>query len=256
MAEFLGLEGKLGVKAGKLGGSEMQRVAIGRTLVTRPSILLLDEPLSNLEAEVRLSTRQELRRLSSELGLTIIYVTHDQVEALSLADKLAIMSHGRIVESGPTAEIVERPANVQVARFLGVPPMNVLGGYFHESGGGIMFRHETADLRLPLESLPPGVKTGDASFHHLGVRPEDLRLSTGPEPLFEGVVAGLEHRGFDQVVTVAGRGAELKALSRGTAPDWGERVSLDAQARDLFLFDRRGQLMSAGLAGQEAGRPR
>lgn len=265
MAEFLNLDKKLDVKASKLSGSELQRVAIGRTLVTRPSILLLDEPLSNLEPEARLAMRQELRRLRSELGLTIIYVTHDQVEALSLADRLAIMSYGRLLEVEKTSVIIEKPSHIQVAGFLGSPPMNIIGGYFHDAGGYPAFRHESADFRLPIKKLPDAVKPGGANYYHLGVRPEDLSLcdnlsgqndkaardsnanQAGQPPFYTGVVTGLEHRGFDHVITVAGKGPEIKALAPGAFPDWGESASLKVDAEKLFLFDRRGVLMTAGL---------
>jgi multiple sugar transport system ATP-binding protein len=247
MAEFLDLTGKLSVKAGRLSGSELQRVAIGRTLVTKPKILLLDEPLSNLEPEARLIMRQELRRLSSELGLTIVYVTHDQVEALSLADRLAIMSYGSLVEVERTSVIIERPSHVQVANFLGSPPMNVIGGFFHQREGYPAFRHEGADFRLPLKSLPNLVKPGDANYYHLGARPEDLKLTDSPEPFYRGLVTGLEPRGFDTVVTVGGKGPDMKVICRGKAPGWGEAASLSADPAKLFVFDRRGRLMAAGL---------
>jgi multiple sugar transport system ATP-binding protein len=248
MADFLDLSDKLEVKASKLSGSELQRVAIGRTLVTEPSILLLDEPLSNLEPEARLSMRQELRRLRNEMGLTIIYVTHDQVEALSLADRLAIMSYGRLIEAEKTSVIVERPSHVQVAGFLGSPPMNVVGGHFLYRDGFIAFRHESADFRLPLLSLPDFVKIGGAHYYYLGVRPEDLKLTGEPSPFYQGVVTGLEHRGFDHVVTVAGKGPEMKALAPGAVPGWGEKAGLSTTADKLFLFDRRGILIEAGLS--------
>jgi multiple sugar transport system ATP-binding protein len=245
MAEFLGLEDQLGVKAGRLGGSELQRVAIGRTLVTDPKILLLDEPLSNLEPEARLAMRQELRRLRSELGLTIVYVTHDQVEALSLADRLAIMAFGRLLEAGPTEAVLERPGLIEVAAFLGSPPMNVIGGFFHELPGGPVFRHDGADLALPMAALPALAKSG--RYYHLGVRPEDLRLDEGPEPFHRGVVSAIEPRGFDCVATISGKGLALKALTGPGRLDWGRPAAVATTADKLFLFDNRGRLMAAGL---------
>ena len=258
MAEFLALSGKLDTKASRLSGSELQRVAIGRTLVTKPKILLLDEPLSNLEPEARLSMRQELRRLRSELGLTIVYVTHDQVEALSLADRLAIMSLGRLLEVERTQVIIERPKSVQTAAFLGSPPMNVLGGHFHETGGWPAFRHEATDLRLPLEKLPDFVMAGQANYYHLGVRPEDLHLcEPGDGAFYQGLVTGVEPRGFDRVLTLAAqgdggagrKGPELKCLSPAKGPSWGDQAAVSASADKLFLFDRRGQLMASRLEG-------
>src|SRR5229473_3764380 len=132
---------RLDASARDLGGSELQRVAIGRTLVTRPSILLLDEPLSNLEAAARLATRKELRRLQKEIGLTIVYVTHDQIEALSLADRIAVMNAGKIRQIEQTSVICERPEHVFVAGFLGSPPMNLVRGRLCARADGTAFEH-------------------------------------------------------------------------------------------------------------------
>ncbi|MDR2142217.1 MAG: ABC transporter ATP-binding protein [Deltaproteobacteria bacterium] len=252
-AEFIGLGNKLEAKARSLSGSELQRVAIGRTLVTQPSILLLDEPLSNLEPEARLSMRQELRRLRQELGLTIIYVTHDQVEALSLADRLAIMNFGRLIEVERTAVMLERPSAIQVAQFLGNPPMNILQGYYREGeadgGGGLFFRQGKVDFKLPTKRPPDEVKLGGNQFYYLGVRPEDLRLTEGPDYFVQGVVTGLERRGFDCVANITVDDLEIKALFVEPVPAWGETVSLSAPADKFFLYDRRGQLLTVGLPG-------
>ncbi|MDR1872549.1 MAG: ABC transporter ATP-binding protein [Deltaproteobacteria bacterium] len=246
-ASFLGLTPILDVKASRLSGSELQRVALGRTLVTRPSILLLDEPLSNLEPEARLATRQELRRLRQELGLTIIYVTHDQVEALSLADRLAIMSFGRILQVEKTSVILEKPKLVQVAQFLGSPPMNIFQGFFHQDNGYLAFRQGAVDLRLPFKSLSPKVELGSARFYHLGLRPEDLDFTEESEPFFRGQVSGLENRGFDSVVSLANGNLEMKALDPQNVFTWGETVAVKAKAESFFLFDKSGRLMEGQL---------
>ena len=128
IAELIDMTDRLGARVKDLGNSELQRVAIGRTLVTKPEILLLDEPLSNLETAARLAMRRELRRLQNEIGLTIIYVTHDQIEALSLADRIAVMRTGKILQVEKTSVICDRPEHVFVAGFLGSPPMNLLRG--------------------------------------------------------------------------------------------------------------------------------
>jgi multiple sugar transport system ATP-binding protein len=248
-ASFLGLTDILDVKASRLSGSELQRVALGRTLVTRPSILLLDEPLSNLEPEARLATRQELRRLRQELGLTIIYVTHDQVEALSLADRLAIMSFGRVLQVERTSVILEKPKLVQVAQFLGAPPMNIFKGFFHWDNGFLAFRQGAVDLRLPFLILSEAVKVGSANFYHLGVRPEDLYFTDEPNPFFRGQVSGLENRGFDSVVSLTNGELEIKALDLQNARTWGETASLKAKASGFFLFDKSGQLLEGDLFG-------
>ncbi|MDR0548738.1 MAG: ABC transporter ATP-binding protein [Deltaproteobacteria bacterium] len=245
-AEFLGLTAKLNVKARYLSGSELQRVAIGRTLATKPSILLLDEPLSNLEPEARLAMRQELRRLRQELGLTIVYVTHDQVEALSLADRLAIMSYGRLIQVEKTAVMLEKPQKIQVAQFLGDPPMNVFSGFFHLEGGPA-FRVGAVDFRLPLASAPAGVKVGSANYYYLGVRPEDLSFTTQDKALFTGQVTGLESRGYDCVVNLSQKDLEIKALAIDPIPDWDETAYLSAPKDKFFVFDGSGELLTMGL---------
>ena len=166
VAELLGMTDKLDASVRELGGSELQRVAIGRTLVTKPDILLLDEPLSNLEAEARLAMRRELRRLQSEIGLTIIYVTHDQVEALSLADRIAVMNAGRILQVEETSVIFDRPDHTFVAGFLGSPPMNLLRGKFSAGEDGVRFSKAGFSLAMGRgESAPTG-------YYTMGIRPE------------------------------------------------------------------------------------
>ncbi|MDR1546454.1 MAG: ABC transporter ATP-binding protein [Deltaproteobacteria bacterium] len=241
-AKLLGLEAKLDVKASRLGGSELQRVAIGRTLVAEPSLLLLDEPLSNLEAEARLAMRQELRRLRQELGLTIVYVTHDQVEALSLADRVAIMHCGRLIETEKTSVVVERPQTVLVAQFLGAPPMNVLSGFFHEISGRLALRQGGADFFLPPGRLPAEVKLGGGRHYFCGARPEDLHLTSPEKALFSGAAAGLERRGGDSVLDVVSGAVELKVVvAPSTNLDLGSPVHLTVDREQIHLFDSSGR---------------
>ena len=125
--------------------------------------------------------------------------------------------------------------------------MNIVGGYFHETLGFPAFRHEATDFRLPIKSLPENVKPGSANYYHLGVRPEDLALTDKPDPFCQGVVTGLEHRGFDHVVTIAGKGPEIKVIAEGAVPDWGDVAGAEVLSEKIFLFDRRGILMTTGL---------
>ncbi|SVC06537.1 uncharacterized protein METZ01_LOCUS259391, partial [marine metagenome] len=135
VSEFLSLGHQLDRKPSELGASELQRVAIGRTLVTNPEILLLDEPLSNLEASMRNQMRRELRRIQGETGQTIIYVTHDQIEALSLAHQIAVMNFGTLQQYDTAHNVYEYPANRFVGSFLGNPPMNFIKGELAEDSG-------------------------------------------------------------------------------------------------------------------------
>ncbi len=170
-AEMLDLGKWLDKKPRELSGGQQQRVAIGRALVRRPKVLLMDEPLSNLDAKLRNRMRFELRRLHEAHGTTTLYVTHDQVEAMTLADRVAILSEGRLQQSAKPLEAYHRPANSFVASFLGTPAMNLIEG---AAANGVF---TAGQLRF---TLPPHLaqRTGPGIF---GVRPEDLRVADGPE---------------------------------------------------------------------------
>ncbi|MDR2124605.1 MAG: ABC transporter ATP-binding protein [Desulfovibrio sp.] len=212
-AEFLSLTDCLDVRAGRLSGSEQQRVAIGRTLVTKPALLLLDEPLSNLEASARPAVRQELRRLQQELRLSIIYVTHDQTEALSLADRVAIMHHGKIIQEEQTLQIMQYPGHVRVAQFLGSPPMNILRGRLADAGGGVKFTHAAFAVLFPACALPAGIRErGPDKQYALGFRAEDLVLVPPEQGLWQGEILGVEIRGGDAVVNLNSHGSPLQCV--------------------------------------------
>jgi multiple sugar transport system ATP-binding protein len=231
VAELLGLTSILKSRARDLGGSELQRVAIGRTLVTRPAILLLDEPLSNLEAATRLATRKELRRLQKDVGLTIIYVTHDQVEALSLADRIAVMSAGKIKQIERAALICSKPDNVFVAGFMGSPPMNLLRGHLVRSGRDVVFRKDEFSIIVPQPAEIP-----DAPVV-LGIRPEEVRLGPAVSAGLAAEVLLVESRGADAVVTFLVGGQTLKAIvDARSKPREGSEATMTIDQGALVLF--------------------
>jgi multiple sugar transport system ATP-binding protein len=242
VAELLGLTGMLDASARDLGSSELQRVAIGRTLVTRPSLLLLDEPLSNLEAATRLATRKELRRLQKEIGLTIVYVTHDQIEALSLADRVAVMNAGKIKQVEKASLICQQPDNLFVAGFMGSPPMNLLRGRLVGNGAGLTFVKGGFSL-----DLPRGVTPGEGHERLpaiLGVRPEDIRLASSGKGLVAARVVLVEPRGSDAVLTVESGRQTMKVIVPSLGrPAEGAEVRLYIDPSSLVLFsgesDRR-----------------
>lgn len=235
VAELLGMEGSLKRSAAELGGSELQRLAIGRTLVTRPALLLLDEPLSNLEASARLSMRRELRRLQSETGLTIIYVTHDQIEALSLADRIAVMNAGKLQQVERTALICEQPAHVFVAGFLGSPPMNLLRGEIIADGSDACFRRDGILISLPPESTAEGASAG--SQITLGVRPESLKLTGVGRATISGKVVIVEPRGPEAVVSVEVGPSVVKAVVPSSQrPREGSPIDLFADPSSFVFF--------------------
>src|SRR5437762_7964114 len=170
-AEILQLDGLLQRKPRQLSGGQRQRVAMGRAIVRDPKVFLFDEPLSNLDAQLRVQMRVEIKRLQQELGTTSLYVTHDQVEAMTLADRLIVMNAGNVDQIGPPLDLYERPATTFVARFIGSPAMNLLPGEFRDGGVAI------GEIRLTL-----GGQQGEAGRPvTVGLRPEHLDLaSDGP----------------------------------------------------------------------------
>ncbi len=222
----------LKVRATQLGGSELQRVAIGRTLVTRPALLLLDEPLSNLETEMRSTMRRELRRLQKEIGLTIIYVTHDQIEALSLAQQIAVMSNGKLRQCDRTHVVYEQPAHTFVAGFIGEPPMNLINGTVSTSDAKTEF--VAGQLRLAIGGRP----ALDRPRVVLGVRPDAIRVTAPSPERPEAIIRRVEPRGGEAVVVADLDGTRLEAVvPTRSCPAEGARVSLDFDLERLALFD-------------------
>src|SRR4051794_28900413 len=167
-ARVLDLTPLLDRRPGQLSGGQAQRVALGRALVREPQVFLMDEPLSNLDAKLRTQTRGEIRRLQQEVRTTTVYVTHDQVEAMTMGDRIAVMNHGRLEQVGTPEELYERPANRFVAGFIGSPAMSFLDAAVSSDGnGGVRGRADGVDVRLPRADLPPAVT--------LRVRPEHAR---------------------------------------------------------------------------------
>jgi sn-glycerol 3-phosphate transport system ATP-binding protein len=207
-ADLLGLGALTGRKPSQLSGGQQQRVALGRAIIARQPVCLMDEPLSNLDAQLRAEMRQEIRALQRALGITMVYVTHDQVEAMSMADRVILLNHGRIEQNGTPVELYEAPANAFVARFIGTPPMNLLPLVAAEGGAVIE------------GTSGPVVAPRDHAGGMLGVRPEHIRLAHG-----RGIAApvdGVEYLGGDSLVAcrigrtpIAVRVAGSTALMRG-----------------------------------------
>lgn len=233
-AELLDMTDKLDARAKDLGGSELQRVAIGRTLVTKPEILLLDEPLSNLEAAARLAMRKELRRLQSEIGLTIIYVTHDQVEAFSLADRIAVMNGGKILQCEQTSVICQQPGHLFVADFLGTPPMNLIRGCFAPDQGKNRFENKTFKLAIGSvfgNSIPQGQYT-------LGIRPESIKLTEPQQAEVQGRILLSELMGAETIITVETMATQLKVVAPSTSKfEEGKQIGLSFSPESFVYFD-------------------
>lgn len=197
--------------ATRLSGGEMQRVAIGRAIVRRPRLFLMDEPLTNLDAKLREALRVELVSLRRSLGVPMIFVTHDPLEALSMADRIIVLSEGRVLQEGPPAEVYRNPVSPVVARQLGQPPINLVDVTGSSDGW------RTTDGTLV---LPASVSVGERAV--IGVRPESVALSGGATP---GVVRVVEHTGPALIVVVEWAGMEIRALvSKSSTLSPGETV--------------------------------
>ncbi|HEV2148060.1 MAG TPA: ABC transporter ATP-binding protein [Longimicrobiaceae bacterium] len=215
VAESLGIAALLDRRPAQLSGGQRQRVALGRALVREPQAFLLDEPLSNLDARLRVETRAELSRLHRRLGATMVYVTHDQVEAMTLGDRVAVLRDGVLQQVAPPMTLYRRPANRFVAEFIGSPTMNLFDGTLVREGGECVFRG--ADFALPVPCADGGA--GRAAV--LGVRPHELEIGGGAGTL-RAEVAVVEPMGSEQAVhLLTASGARVVAV---TAPDLPLRV--------------------------------
>jgi ABC-type sugar transport system ATPase subunit len=245
-ATLLGLEPLLERLPWQLSGGQRQRVALGRALVRQPAVFLLDEPLSNLDAQLRLEMRRELRALQRRRPTTMIYVTHDQTEAMCLGDRIAVMLQGTIQQIGGPMEVYERPQNRFVARAVGSPPMNLVGGRIRARGADACFESDSGGLRIaPLTSF----KGEDGKRVELGVRPEDVRLHAAARvgAVAQAVVSDVEPCGDHTLVSVVVDGSPSKQgdtnepLTCRTAPRTnvrvGDRVALTIDTERIHAFD-------------------
>ncbi len=228
VAERLGLTELLDRKPKEMSGGQRQRVAMGRAIVRKPRVFLFDEPLSNLDAKLRLQMRVEVGRLHQSLGATTLYVTHDQVEAMTLADRICLLKDGVVQQLGPPLTLFHEPANLFVATFIGSPPMNLLNVSIEEA------RLKGEGFSLP---IPKGLEPKGAL--RLGIRPQHLRLSeAGPENLSVQVEV-VEPQGYETFVYCRYQGEHLGALvgEGEPCPKPGETVHLSFNPQSLHLFD-------------------
>ena len=236
--------GTLRRRPGQLSGGQQQRVALARAIGVHPAVFLFDEPLSNLDARLRLEARTFLKRLQRELAITTVYVTHDQGEALALADRMAVMELGRIRQIGSPAEFFQRPANLFAASFIGSTPMNLLDGRIDDGG----VRVGPYRLSIP-ESARDAVSGGDEVV--FGARPEYVGLaSSDGGDTIGGTVAILENLGTHYLVSVeADEGVTLQAtVAEGSEPKIGERVWVRPDMRRALLYRKADGELIGGSA--------
>ncbi|MEZ2132121.1 MULTISPECIES: ABC transporter ATP-binding protein [unclassified Sinorhizobium] len=221
-AEILGLTDYLSRRPAALSGGQRQRVAIGRAMVRNPSAFLFDEPLSNLDAQLRAQMRIEIKRLHQRLGTTIVYVTHDQIEAMTMADRIVVMRDGRILQSGTPMDIYENPVDIFTARFIGSPSMNLVPG---------MWNGTRAEI-------------GQNREHMIGVRPHDLVIDGVADGglSLSGIATVVEPLGAETLVHFDVAGTSVIATAPGKMiPSIGSEVRAHAAPGSLYIFDARSE---------------
>ena len=235
-AETLGLVSMLERRPSELSGGQRQRVAVGRAVVRSPSVFLMDEPLSNLDAALRVRTRTEIRRLQRELGITSIFVTHDQEEAMVLSDRIAVIRGGELQQLGPPMEVYRDPSNLFVASFIGSPAMNMLDAMVSLTGAGMVARVAEQSIRLP-RSVLRSEWTGERRAL-LGLRPTDLGVVAPEAAELRGRVFLVEPVGPFAYVDCDLEGWSIKAtVDPDLAPAIGDVVGLSITAARACLFD-------------------
>ena len=233
-AQMLQIETLLDRRPAELSGGQRQRVAMGRAIVRRPSAFLFDEPLSNLDAKLRVEMRTEIKRLHGLLGRTTIYVTHDQVEALTLADRVVILKDGRILQEGPPLTLYEQPATRFVAEFIGSPQMNIFEGVVRKSVGGIFV--DIDGIQLPFARID----AEDGQVVHLGARPEAICPCSPETADIVTNVEVFEPLGSDTMASVRIAGAmAVVRLSPEDPVARGMALSLKFDRRKLHLFNAK-----------------
>lgn len=234
VAGFLGLTPLLDRRPGQLSGGQRQRVALGRAIVRNPAVYLMDEPLSNLDAALRVSTRSEIKQLQQQLGTTTIFVTHDQEEAMVLSDRIAIMNSGVLQQFDVPKVIYSLPANIFVAGFIGSPKMNLIQGSIAMSDGVLKF--VGTDTAISVD-LPANVAAGMAEQMTLGIRPEHIRLERKADVRLRGVITLVEPVGSITYVDVK-VGSTIIKVSTNPEEDFqdNESVSVEFPAGRILFF--------------------
>jgi multiple sugar transport system ATP-binding protein len=239
--EGLGLSALMERRPGELSGGQQQRVALARAMACQPSVFLLDEPLSNLDARLRLEARTFLKRLQKDLGVTTVFVTHDQSEALAMADQIAVMEAGRIRQLGTPSEIFRRPANTFVANFIGSTPMNMLPGKL--VGGSLQVGSLEGVDAVAAGWAGQGVADGEVT---VAFRPEYARVDGKGPLVFEGTVETTESLGASVLVTARtddGQRVQV-VVPEGEEPEVGAVVGVAPASGRVLVYDAEGELLS------------
>ena len=242
-ARTLKLEDYLDRKPSALSGGQRQRVAIGRAIVREPKAFLFDEPLSNLDAALRGETRIEIASLHKSLGATMVYVTHDQVEAMTLADRIVVLNKGQIMQVGSPEELYERPGNTFVAQFLGSPKMNLIEASGDDSG----------DIKLPGNEHLKVSDCSSMAVRKVGIRPEQIVVTDDAGATIKGAIKLREYHGSVlSLVVDAGPIGDISVLAPSMSGlTEGKRIGLGFPAEALHFFDLDGQRVELGSRSQQ-----
>lgn len=239
VAKSLGIDMLLDRKPAQLSGGQRQRVALARAMVRHPAVFLFDEPLSNLDVNLRQSLREEIRQLHDQLGVTFIYVTHDQHEAMSMSDRVAVMREGHILQLGTPKEIYARPANIEVARFVGAPRINFLAGQI--SNNGTVWWHGRA---IGKTNAPAGTCA-------IGFRPQSAILGGTSGLQAQARVMNVEYTGAELIVSIEIEGAEgryVLCLPSQERVHVGQYIGISVPRQELHVFDGSGQRCEIDLS--------
>jgi multiple sugar transport system ATP-binding protein len=241
VAQVLGLEKLLDRRPSELSGGQRQRVALGRALLRRPKLFLMDEPLSNLDAALRGQVRAELVRLHRKFGITTVYVTHDQVEAMTMADKIAVMAQGRLQQAGSAQEVFNNPSNLMVATFIGSPPMNILPGMLRAEGSRLWISALGRDIPLPPWSrlLASTVLPRPVS---VGIRPTDIIATQHPSPnALRARIDLIESLGAETFLTLnSGPNTVISRAPGRLQMRPGDEVGIEIDPDFVYAFDSEG----------------
>jgi multiple sugar transport system ATP-binding protein len=254
MAEMFDIGELLDRDVTELSGGQKQRVALGRAMVREPDVFLLDEPLASLDAKLRAEMRTELQQIQAELDITTVYVTHDQKEAMTMADRVAVLNDGVLRQLGPPEGVYENPADRFVADFLGNPAMNQLPATASREDGRYDFHVTVGERRLRFASIPHGdLSLDDGDPVTVGVRPENLRLNDPESADFDATVSVTEYQGNDNFVHLEAGSRELTAVvPPAVNPSPGDSVPVTVPPDALHLFDANsGNAVRSGRDGQQ-----
>ena len=234
VAATLGLTEQLSRKPKTLSGGQQQRVALGRAIVRDPAVFLFDEPLSNLDAKLRVAMRGELIKLHHRLDTTMIYVTHDQIEAMTMGDRIVVMHEGGIRQVGTPLDVYDDPDDTFVAGFIGSPTMNMIDGTVEQNGSEAKFKSSNLEIGLPIEH---SAAAGGPVV--IGIRPEHLSLDGKDGGIaIEGNVEAVEHLGADTILELATAGPPITAkVTRNDAVRYGDRIRMRAKPDKILAFD-------------------